>query len=299
MAPGFGGKRAQHLRAARDAKRRKAEAIKMLPEIVISEILLARVDIEEEESPACLENSFWKLDLESPEDEEEGDEEEEYEYTDNEEESVELNQDAFEIMIAGGKKRGAFDNSSFQYQRTQQPSHRTVQRNEKNKKEWKSAAINTLPLDNYFPPQLIDHSISQISNDTEIQYKLQQNLAIHAIERKLSDKKLILNKQTVVRYQAVAAFLRVQQGKQLEEKRIDMAKMVARCFGKGIYFARKIITWEIEWMRDNLISEGRRGCFAKTRSWFNDEGVQQAVRDWLGNRSSEGLFLYYFILSCC
>ena len=66
-----------------------------------------------------------------------------------------------------------------------------------------------------------------------------------------------------------------------ETRKFSVA-MVARCHGKGPSFAQNIIPWEIEWMEGRKIGEGRRGCYMKTRSWFEDEGVIQAVRDWLG-----------------
>ena len=56
---------------------------------------------------------------------------------------------------------------------------------------------------------------------------------------------------------------------------------IARCYEKGLYFSRKIVTWELQWIREGKIEEGRQGCFTKTRSWFNDEGVQLAVRQWV------------------
>lgn len=60
-----------------------------------------------------------------------------------------------------------------------------------------------------------------------------------------------------------------------------MSFNVARCFGKGVYFARKIATWELLFLNAEKIEEGKRGCFAKTRFWFNDEGVLLAAREWL------------------
>jgi hypothetical protein len=43
-----------------------------------------------------------------------------------------------------------------------------------------------------------------------------------------------------------------------------------------------------------MIEEGRKGCYAKSRSWLNDEGVQLAVRKWLsgakeGELTGDGL----------
>src|SRR3978361_110198 len=60
-----------------------------------------------------------------------------------------------------------------------------------------------------------------------------------------------------------------------------MALSVARHYGRGLYLAQKIVTWERQWLEHEEIEEGRQGCFAKTRSWFDDEGVQLAVRDWI------------------
>jgi hypothetical protein len=60
-----------------------------------------------------------------------------------------------------------------------------------------------------------------------------------------------------------------------------MSYAVARCFGRGLYFARKVVQWELQWMRGEKIEEGKQGCFTKTSSWFDDEGVQLAVREWL------------------
>lgn len=74
--------------------------------------------------------------MRSPEEVEKGDEEEEYKFIESEEAGLEeLNQDAFESMIAMGEEIEVFDNNSFQYQWTLQPSQGTVQRNKKNKKE--------------------------------------------------------------------------------------------------------------------------------------------------------------------
>lgn len=58
---------------------------------------------------------------------------------------------------------------------------------------------------------------------------------------------------------------------------------VVICVSIGIYFARKIVSWEICWREKGDIPEGRQGCFAKTWSWFNDEGVEVAIREWIGH----------------
>jgi hypothetical protein len=61
-----------------------------------------------------------------------------------------------------------------------------------------------------------------------------------------------MNAQNLMRHEAVLAFLHIQKSKQLGETREYLALQVARCFGKGIYFARRIVTWEEDWLRDTL-----------------------------------------------
>ena len=48
--------------------------------------------------------------------------------------------------------------------------------------------------------------------------------------------------------------------------------------------------WEGTWIRHRLIPEGKRGCHAKTSSWFND-GVQIAVREWCAGAGESKFFL--------
>jgi hypothetical protein len=56
-----------------------------------------------------------------------------------------------------------------------------------------------------------------------------------------------------------------------------MATIVARTFNRGTYFAHKIVTCEISWLKNGFIEEGRHGCFAKILTWFDDEGVMLHV----------------------
>ena len=71
------------------------------------------------------------------------------------------------------------------------------------------------------------------------------------------------------------------------EAREQMALYVARSHDRGLHFARKIIAWERSWLRSRDIEEGRKGCYSKSKSWLNDEGVQLAVREWLAG-AAEG-----------
>lgn len=63
----------------------------------------------------------------------------------------------------------------------------------------------------------------------------EHNEAIQGLEKKLRSKQLV--GQNLTRHQAVLAFLRVQASRQLGGTREDMSFQVARCFGKGVYFA--------------------------------------------------------------
>jgi hypothetical protein len=55
------------------------------------------------------------------------------------------------------------------------------------------------------------------------------------------------------------------------DSRRSIAYTIALNFWKGLYFARKLVTWELMLLRSLDIPEGKQGCFAKTRSWLNDE----------------------------
>lgn len=265
--------------------------------------LLVRVNDESEEGAWFPGQDNTQMGALSDMEDEEGDNtlsasEDEEEITDNEEEitddegQIEYNTSAFEILFTGAKTYDAFQHTSFIYQRGPEPSVRTMQRTYKKEQQQIEAAKNTYTLETYFQrphnrqPNPVSHSILQISRDkTQIDKRLP---AIVELEKKLSQQHR-LNGQNLMRHQVVLAFLKVQQQKKPGETREQLATIVARCFGKGIYFARRIVSWEIEWVEDRLIPEGKRGCFAKIRSWFNDEGVQQAIRDWLSSQKVEDI----------
>jgi len=97
--------------------------------------------------------------------------------------------------------------------------------------------------------------------------------ALKRLEKKIESKQEGLQGQNRTQHLAVLAFLKVQLSKQSGETREDMSFLVALCYGRGIYFARKLVTWECMYLKDGKIPESRRGCFPKTQSWFNDEGI--------------------------
>src|SRR5690606_19096500 len=94
--------------------------------------------------------------------------------------------------------------------------------------------------------------------------------ALTEINKKISCKRkgMQLKGQNLFRHEAVKMFLQAQQTRRLDETRLFIAKeIVARCCGRGLYFARKVISWEIEWRKYRTINEGQKGCHAKTYSW--------------------------------
>jgi hypothetical protein len=114
--------------------------------------------------------------------------------------------------------------------------------------------------------------------------------AIKVLEKKLQAciRKVALVGQNLARHQAVLGFLKMQVSQQDGETGEQMALSDARSHGRGLYFARKIVAWERTWLQSTMIEEGRKGCYAKSCSGLNNEGVQLAVREWLsGAKESE------------
>jgi hypothetical protein len=301
--PGKGTKRQQMLRTARETKRQRREALEVQRseelevevEVDLPDDLLARVGIEEDSE---LEESEYSEDSDF-------EEESDCELTDTEdpkEEPVKINKSAFDTLMGSSRQIGydAFEDNTaiFNYQRGAEPSIRTQQRRVKNARELEEGAKNTRTLETYFSrpggkqanPVVLGRPTACISSQ-ELR-RIERDEAIKSIQKKIHNKKeaLAMNAQNLMRHEAVLAFLHIQKSKKLGETREYLALQVARCFGKGIYFARRIVTWEGDWLRDREIPEGKRGCFSKTKSWFKDEGVEQAVREWLSGRSGDGKF---------
>ena len=86
-------------------------------------------------------------------------------------------------------------------------------------------------------------------------YYIAREKAIKDMERKLvrGEKKHTPSGQTLTRHEAVLSFLRIQQSKQQGVTCESMAQIVARCFKRGIYFAHKVVSWEIEWVQNRTI----------------------------------------------
>lgn len=73
----------------------------------------------------------------------------------------------------------------------------------------------------------------------------EHRIALEDLQKKLGSKKICLSGENLTRHEAVLAFLRMQKTKGLGDSQEEMSYMVARCFEKGVYFARKLVSWEI------------------------------------------------------
>lgn len=269
---------------------------------------------QEEREDRCLEmdddqeeEEDWFL--EEREDPNEGD-------TDAEEDSLDFNTNAFEILLssASASSSTAPSASIARYQRGPEPSKRTLKRHEEDKIARINSVIDsktgkrlTNTMTDFFkvsesvrpsyptplrldPPQEAPKSGEQDAQGPDRHLPLptlsELSKAIEDLERRYH-KRFGLQGQNRQRHDAVLAFLKAQRSGLDEhgiktEDRIEVAEKVARYgFDRGIAYARKIVSWEIEWRRFRQIPEGRKGCFAKTRSWFNDEGTQLAAREYL------------------
>jgi len=247
----------------------------------------------------------------------EEEEEDECKFTEGEEDA-EPEGDALAYLMATAENRGdaLYDDIKVRYQRCAELSKKQKRRKQKEQRELKLAALGSRTLDDGFlirptalnlDPAIISeaehYSVSTSGEGSAGQNEVsrqeiseaQRTNAMILLEKKLRSKKTAdVLPQNIIRHQAVLCLFKVQNGRKLGETRQEMAQVVARCFGKGLYFAQKLVTWELQWILEGKIEEGRRGCYAKTRSWFNDEGVQIAVREWLAGmgESMSSTFLY-------
>ena len=225
-------------------------------------------------------------------------EEEEEEETDSEEDNLTFDGCAFKAILNGSQQ------ADFPYQRGPEPSLRSHQLKKKATRELAAGAEGSKKIYEFFKaPGGSDSSLSArettpISQDSDLPaeqlLRREREKAIKAMEQTLCrEKRHALNGQTLARRRAVLS-LKIQQSKQQGEARESMAQIFARCFERGVYFARKVISWGKECVQNRTIPEGRRGCFVGAGGWFNDEGAQNAVRKWLQEhaKSPEAITAY-------
>lgn len=111
--------------------------------------------------------------------------------------------------------------------------------------------------------------------------------AIYDLEKKIASKKINLQGQDLACHRAVLSLLKIQIRKP-NHTRIETARQVAECYGRGTYVAKKIVTWEIQWMTYRAIEEGNRavipnptlGLITKEYSWLyvNVSFIQEISR---------------------
>ena len=83
------------------------------------------------------------------------------------------------------------------------------------------------------------------------------------------------------RHLMVRGFFYLQQQKdtlQLSRRR-DVAAVAAANFKRGKATGKKIVRWEIEWLKHRRIPESKSGKHSAGMSWLEDEGVLCAVRE--------------------
>ena len=184
MAPGLGNKRMQHLRALRAAQKLKREALAKEEEEYLPKELVARVDVVEEE-PEKENDSDLDSDLEDLD-------EEDCEITDSEEqEPVQVNISALGTLIASSQKHGAFDSTTFVYQRGPEPSKKTQLRKSQRERELRKTAENAPTLRTFFSAVSGQPAIPQAVSPTPCLSAngCKQQEFSAALEKKLASKK--------------------------------------------------------------------------------------------------------------
>jgi hypothetical protein len=220
--------------------------------------------------------------------------EEECEVTDNEDEAdVDSARNAFERMLLAmqGKDPLASENLTVGlYQRRSKLSERQERRKRATAKQLSKAAESCKSLGKYgFVPQARPEPVAESSRERlrKKSWKAEErrlSLAVEDMQKKLRSKNgSALQGQNRTRHEAVLHFMRLSRHENAGTRK-EKALSVARCFGKGSFFARKIIHWERTWVSERSIEEGRQGCYSKVQSWLNDEGVQLAIRDYLAGK---------------
>ena len=196
-------KQMQHFRAARLAKRLKREAKE---EEYLPRELIARVDAGEEQELEQLAKNASDSDLDSDSE----DSEEDCEITDSEEQDdpIEANASALEILIASSQKHSAFDRA-FAYQRGSVPTETLFNRSRR-ERELRKAAENTPTLHTFFPTASGRPAVPSSPSPTLSTNERKQQecfAAIAALEKKLASKKECgaMNGQTLMRHQVMLA----------------------------------------------------------------------------------------------
>lgn len=264
-------KRARHLRDARIAKKAKIEGT-------------SSQETDRDLTTNILHEAHWEGLSDS-------EEESDVEISESEDNISDEGKEAFEKLLSAARKEWSqnIDATKIRYQRGTTLCERQQRRVRAEGRNLAHAAkTHSQPLSRFF--SIASPTPNEVSaSASELQCQLRGE-AIKDLEKKLRSKKTVLEGQNLTRHRAVLALLYMTQSRRDGDTREELSYNVARTFNKGLYFARRVVEWEGTWMRERYIPEGKRGCFSKVFSWFNDEGVQIAVREWCAG-AGESKFL--------
>jgi hypothetical protein len=256
---------------------------------------------EDWESAAERLKALWEMGEES-----EGDDtDDECKMTDTEEED-DPDQDSLEELMQNAVTPGAFD-AQFRYKRGSISSQKPRRRKEKQIEAKKELSKRCKPLTSYLrlakqkaaPMDSVGvanrEQLNEMEQETaykericntagkstvEVQQEVREG-KIRQLDKQVrsTDRTSRLKGPNLNCHRSVLACFYIQPSKQPGETRSSMTTIFANTFNRGTYFACKIVTWEISWLKNGFIDEGRQGCFAKTRSWVDDKGVMLHVRE--------------------
>ena len=169
--------------------------------------------------------------------------------------------DVFQQILTEAKIPGAFSRAHLKYTRGPEVIQRTKERRAKEARHLASVAKGTKSLleMGFCQSRPVQEEDSRALSKEEL-YTHEREEGIKDLGKKmrLGIRKRALGPasggvpigQNAQRHQAVLAFLKLQRSRQPSESRMDISLQVARCFGRGRYFARKIVTWEIAWIKE-------------------------------------------------
>ena len=166
------------------------------------------------------------------------------------------------------------------YQRGPTVGERQVRKQKATQRALEESARGTRPLTGWLLPS----ASAEAGPSTPSEPSTSLKIAIADLQRKLTSQKVNLSGQDKTRHDAVLRFMLLQQSnekRQVESTRLAMSQTVAACFSHGACFAKRIVTWERTWRAEREIAESRQGLHAKVMSWFDDEDVMLAVREYL------------------
>lgn len=221
------------------------------------------------------------------------------------EDNIEDPNGVFDILV---KSSQSGNETTFRYQRKPELTDRQQRRQRANARELSVvASAHSQSIEHMFNRIHAKNGQSNplskrvVSSDeaTSNDVATSRNDAIRDLETTLKENKC-LKGVNLVRHQAVLALLYVTRSRRNKESKDDLAMHVARSYNRGKYFANRVRRWEKQWTSERKIEGSKRGQHSKSNSWFNDEGVQLAIRDYVSTTKQRKLYSkprYQFVSS--